>query len=284
MSSLHNPQFEPADLNREGQGPGPLAGEPAPPQLLPLEAPKTAENPVFSGWDVLQIAGFTMATLFLVQLVVVSAANHFLYPRESWTDVAQKLSLALVSQLITYGLVALFMVLLIRVKYSSAFLSSVRWNWPRSLWPWIGIGIVLFLGLSLFSRLLPIPQSTPFDQFFKHPRDAYLTSIFAVTLGPLMEELFFRGFLYPVLARRLGLVAGVLITSLLFGLLHMFEYGFAWGIVLIIFLVGVACTVVRAQTKSVAASFLVHAGYNATNMVLIAIATSGFRHMDKLGG
>jgi membrane protease YdiL (CAAX protease family) len=45
--------------------------------------------------------------------------------------------------------------------------------------------------------------------------------------------------------------------------------------------VGVVLTVVRAATKSVAASFVVHAGYNATLMLLAAVATDGFRHMDK---
>jgi len=36
-------------------------------------------------------------------------------------------------------------------------------------------------------------------------------------------------------------------------------------------------------TKSVAASFLVHVGYNGTLMFLAALATDGFRHMDKAG-
>jgi hypothetical protein len=96
-----------------------------------------------------------------------------------------------------------------------------------------------------------------------------------------MEELFFRGFLYPVLARRMGIAWGIFFTALPFGLMHMFEYGYAWGIVLIIFLVGIVCTAVRARTGSVAASFIVHVAYNATDMFLIAAATGGFRHMEK---
>ena len=53
--------------------------------------------------------------------------------------------------------------------------------------------------------------------------------------------------------------------------------------VLLIFIVGVVLTVVRAVTNSVAASFLVHVGYNGTLMLLAATATGGFRHMEKLG-
>ena len=50
---------------------------------------------------------------------------------------------------------------------------------------------------------------------------------------------------------------------------------------LIIFLVGIVLTTVRAVTKSVASSFLAHVGYNGTLMVLAAWATDGFRHMEK---
>jgi len=38
---------------------------------------------------------------------------------------------------------------------------------------------------------------------------------------------------------------------------------------------------VRAITKSVAASFLVHVGYNGTQMLIAVVDTHGFRHMEK---
>jgi membrane protease YdiL (CAAX protease family) len=41
-----------------------------------------------------------------------------------------------------------------------------------------------------------------------------------VVVGPLAEELFFRGLLQPVLTARVGAGAGVVVTALLFGLLH----------------------------------------------------------------
>ena len=84
-----------------------------------------------------------------------------------------------------------------------------------------------------------------------------------------------------VLARRLGVFWGVVLTALPFGLMHMFQYGYAWGVVLLIFLMGVVCTIVREKTGSVAASFLVHVGYNTTEMVALILATDGFRHMEK---
>lgn len=220
--------------------------------------------------------------VFIVQLVIVLAARRFAYPHLSWADVAQKPVLALISEFVAYAVVALYMILLLEVKYRTRFWAAIRWNWPGiagiSL---VGLG-ALMLGLDMLGKFLPMPKTTPFDQFFERPMDAYLTAAFAITLGPLMEELFFRGFMYPVLARRMGAFWGIVLTALPFGLIHYVQYR-SWSAVFIIVLVGVVLTTVRAVTKSVASSFLAHVGYNATLMALAAWATDGFRHMEKAG-
>jgi membrane protease YdiL (CAAX protease family) len=286
LSAPENPHLETPPLNDEPQTPLQLAADPFPPPgFAPAQpAPKADENPVWSGWDVLQIAGLTvLLAFFLVPLLIFFGANRFVYPHESWLEVTQKPVLALLSQILGYIPVALYMVLLIQGKYHRSFWHAIRWNWPGILGvSMLGVG-VLMLGFDLLGKFLPMPKNTPFEQFFARPSDAYLTVALAVSLGPLMEELFFRGFLYPVVARRLGAVWGILLTALPFGLIHFFQYGRSWGAVLIIFLVGVVLTTVRAVTKSVASSFLAHVGYNSTLMILAALQTDGFRHMDKAG-
>ena len=143
------------------------------------------------------------------------------------------------------------------------------------------IGFVTLFALQGLERLVPLPKNSPFDQFFNRPLDAYAFAFLAIAFAPFMEELFFRGFLYPVLARRLGVSAGVLLTALPFALIHEPEYK-AWGPVLIIFLVGIVLTVVRAKMKSVGASFIVHAIYNGVPVIAAIVASHGFRHMEKL--
>ena len=283
MSSPENPQLDPPPLNSNTQFSAPLVTYSLPPieSTLP-PAPRAGENPVWTGWDVLLIAALTLATIFLIQLILILVGLRFVYRHENWVDVAQKPVLALLSELLAYGVVAVYMILLVEGKYHTRFWAAIRWNWPGlaglSL---VGVG-VLMLGLDFLGRFLPMPKTTPFDQFFDRPLDAYLTVAFAITLGPLMEELFFRGFLYPVVARRLGAFWGILLTALPFGLMHYLQYR-SWSAVLIISLVGVVLTTVRAVTKSVASSFLAHVGYNGTLMILAAVATDGFRHMEKAG-
>lgn len=289
MSSPDNPpgnsQFDPPLSPGSAPKTAPHdAGTFAATVLLPVSpALAPVEDPVFSGWDVLLIIGLTLLTAFVVQVTVTVGASKLLYPGMDFADVLQKPILLLLSQLLIYVAVAAYMVFLVEGKYHTRFWPAIRWNWPSSAWKPLGLGVLLLFGLNLLQAFLPMPKDTPFEKLFAHPRDAYLLSFIAVSLGPLMEELFFRGLLYPVLARRLGVVWGILFTALPFGLIHLQQYGYAWGAVLVIFLVGVVCTAVRAKTKSVGASFLVHMGYNGTQMVIAIVVTGGFRHMDKMG-
>jgi uncharacterized protein len=264
--------------------PDAVSADPFPPPIyIPIPvAPPVVRDPVWSGWDVALITFLTLVTIFVTQLATVLVAWRFVYPHTSFADVAQKSILILVSQFLSYIAVAVFMVMFVEGKYKKPFWPAIRWNWPASIMETFGLMLlgVFTVSLDLLGNYLPMPKTTPFDQFFAHPRDAYLIAIFAVTFGPLMEELFFRGFLYPVLARRTGVVLAILLTALPFGFIHYFQYK-SWAAVLLITLVGVVLTTVRAVTKSVAASFLVHAGYNGTLMAITIVATHGFRHMEK---
>jgi membrane protease YdiL (CAAX protease family) len=230
---------------------------------------------------VLLIAGLTLVAMLVLQLLVIFGAVWFVYPHSNLADVAQKPILLLVSQFLIYIAVAAGMVMLVEGKYRVAFWQAIRWNWPQSEWKLLGLGAVMLFTLGLLQSLLPMPKDTPFEHLFDRPRDAYLLAIIAVTLGPLMEEIFFRGFMYPVLARRMGAAWGIVLTALPFGLIHLPQYGWAWGAALVIVMVGVVCGVVRAVTGSVGASFLVHVGYNGTQMIIALVVTHGFRHVEK---
>jgi uncharacterized protein len=286
LSSSENPQFEPLPMVSVPPTVEVLSPDAAPPdlRLTPVpSAPPPVENPVFSGWDVLQIFGLSVVTMFVLQILVLFGARWLACPGASLGDLAQKPLLLLLSQFLIYAAVALFMMLVVQGKYHVRFWQAIRWNWPQSGWRLLALGGIMLFTLNLLQYFLPMPKDTPFEKLFARPRDAYLLSVIAVTLGPLMEELFFRGFLYPVLARRMGIAWGIFLTALPFGLMHMPQYGYAWGPLLVVFLVGAVCTAVRASMKSVGASFLVHAGYNGTQMVIAALLTDGFRHMDKAG-
>lgn len=269
-------------IRRVSSNPNPFSDPGLPPftELAPSAPP--VEDPVWTGWDVLQIALLTIVSIVVLALAVALVARQFFFHGTAFVDVVRIPMVSVVAQLLAYGVVLGFMVLVVKRDPRRQFWSSVRWNWPVSGWgAFLFCGAAVYFALLGIGQLLPIPKHLPIDQFFSNAREAAFLSIVSVTLAPLMEELFFRGFLYPVLVRRLGVGVSIVLTAGLFGLLHGAQLGYSWA-VLIIFLVGLALTIVRAVTKSVAASFLTHVGYNGTLSLLLFVATDGFRHLDKL--
>ncbi len=241
-----------------------------------------AEDPAWTGWEVAALAVLTVAIIFLFLLAVSYLAHKFLYTRLPWVEVVKFPGLIVVSQLLAYVAIFALMYMLVTRNQEQSFWKAIRWNFPAN-WPlYLLAGVVLSVSLQLFAHLLPIPKKLPMDQFFQTTREAYLLAIFGTTFAPLLEELFFRGFLYPVLARRLGTGFGVFFTALGFALIHGAQLMYSWGPVLVIFIVGLTLTLVRAATKSVAAGLLMHVAYNGTISVIMFAATSGFRHLERL--
>ena len=257
----------------------PPSGPPQPEQVgAPEEKPAPVENPVWSGWVVLLIAALTFLIPSVFLLAAVLITRKYFHPVAAFNPV-----LALVSEFAGYIVVLCFMVMFIEGQYRVPFFRAIGWNWPRKRWLSLaGIGILLLFAIQGVGHFLPIPKEVPFDQFFNTRRDAYLTSLFAISLGPFMEEILFRGFLYPVLARRIGMILSIVLTGILFGLVHGMQLSFAWGPILMISVVGIVLTTVRAVKRSVAASMIVHIAYNLTLTVLTFVATDGFRHLEKL--
>jgi hypothetical protein len=177
------------------------------------------------------------------------------------------------------------MFLVVRSRAAGGFGQAIQWNWPRvSAVAFFISGIALALVIDGISRYLPIPKSLPIEDLFNNTTNAYFLSIFGVTLAPLLEELFFRGLLYPVLRRKIGLLMAVLLTAAGFAAIHSMQLGYAWAPLLSIFIVGVVFTLVRERWSSVASSFLMHCGYNFTLFSLLWLGSEHFRHFEKLSG
>ena len=246
-------------------------------------APAPPPDPAWNGWDILRLTFITIAALFVGVFTVLLIARVWMYPHRSIGEIARVPLVIIAGQSLAYLLILAYMyVLVTRERRRPDFLAAIHWNWPSKIAGYVLTGLALSLGLQGLAHLLPIPKELPIDSFFKTPAEAWALSILSVTLAPLMEELFFRAFLYPVLARRLGLPVAVFVTAFAFALLHGAQLMFAWGPVLVIFLVGMVLTMVRARTNSVAAGVLIHMAYNGTIAVAMFAATSGFRHLEKL--
>lgn len=91
----------------------------------------------------------------------------------------------------------------------------------------------------------------------------------------LFEELLMRGYLLSVLREGIGTVAAVLLTSIVFGLLHLQNPGVEALSVTVVVVAGIFLAAVRLATGSLYAAWAAHAAWNMVMALLLHTAVSG---------
>ena len=117
-------------------------------------------------------------------------------------------------------------------------------------------------------------DETPFDKLLSDTLSRIAISLFGITLGPIIEELLFRGFLQPVLVESFGVLPGILATSVVFGGMHLMQNAFIWQSGVLITLVGFVLGVVRHISGSTKASAITHVSYNALPILVMLVSGS----------
>ncbi len=254
------------------------------PQLTPALPQKPF--PAWTGWDVIAVLVFTLVAIFLCTLLALFVARDIpRYHNATFAELTTNAAIVIGAQMAAYPVVLLFIFFIVRSRSRQRFGRGIHWNWPGMLAPaFLAGGIILALVIESLARYLPIPKSLPMDTYFRDAASAYMMAGFGITLAPLLEEMFFRGLLYPLLDRGFGVVVGVLLTATAFAAIHGAQLGYAWAPVLSIFIVGVVFTVVRVRTNSVATSFLMHCGYNLALFTALWLGSDHFHHLEKVAG
>jgi uncharacterized protein len=136
--------------------------------------------------------------------------------------------------------------------------------------------MALAIAVSLLAKVIHTPQvKSPIDEITKTPFSLAVFAVMAVTIAPLFEELFFRGFIQPLLSRTFGVVAGVVLTAVLFGALHAPEYSWAWQYALAVSIAGAVFGWVRARTQSIIPGTIMHGSYNLVFIVGLILMKYG---------
>lgn len=143
-------------------------------------------------------------------------------------------------------------------------------------------GVAVGLLVSTISSAVGQKPGSSMEQFLHDRHTALFLGILGIVLAPLVEETIFRGFIYPIVQRTLGVISGVILTGVLFGLLHGFQLWPNWPQILLLVFVGIVFTYVRARTKTTLASFIMHFSYNSFLFVSFFVATNGLKNIPIL--
>jgi membrane protease YdiL (CAAX protease family) len=228
---------------------------------------------------------FAFASFILVQtaLALYYAPHQPLTQKQLEQYLLNKPQFLFGSNMLWYALIFLFLYVTLAVLRGLPFWASLGWKKLKytvspasSPWVYFFSGCLLAILVSVATLSIHTNDHAPIQEVLRNRNSAILLMSMAVLVAPLVEETVFRGYLYPLFAKSFGIVPGVLLTGILFGLMHGYQLGWTWGVVIMLVLVGITFTFARARTGTVLASFLLHLGYNSMIALAAVIQTHGF--------
>jgi membrane protease YdiL (CAAX protease family) len=184
------------------------------------------------------------------------------------------------AEFIGYALIFVVLYILF-ARHGEPLLKSLGWI-PGPFKPtrMIAFGVGLAFFVVLLGSLLRIPEvETPFEKLLDDPVSRIAIALFGITVGPVVEELLFRGFLQPVMVNSLGVFPGILLTSVVFGGLHLMQNDFIWQSGVLITFVGFVLGVIRHVSGSTRASAIAHISYNS--LPFLAVLFAGGQTVSK---
>jgi membrane protease YdiL (CAAX protease family) len=157
------------------------------------------------------------------------------------------------------------------------FWESLGWSWAgRSVWYWVVFSACVIVALVIVDqglvKVLPQAEENAFAELLKSSRGVRVSiAALATFTAPIVEETVYRGVLFASVRRYLGLIATVVVITLLFAGVHVLQYWGAWVSVAGLTLLSLVLTVVRARTKSILPCVVIHTLNNAFFSVLILL-------------
>ncbi len=255
--------------------------------LLEDKTPEDLRTPW--GWpDMILFVVFVLGSSMVFPLLVFGAA--YLWWGVRYADMQQ--SPVISAKIATAGMVLIWLATIgylyatVRLRKKAPFWRTIGWRplnlqsgrHSRAVLGCLAGGVVTALAVQIASAAFGTKKELPIEQFFRNRGSVMLLMAFGIVVAPLVEETVFRGYIYPVLARGFGVPAGIIVTGVLFGLLHAQQLWGGWSQIGLIVLVGILFTYVRARTGTVLASYFFHLGYNSWLFFGFFVATGGLRH------
>jgi len=198
----------------------------------------------------------------------VLRSNYFIFIKEP----ALQFHLYIFVGTLLLKLAAIGFIWAILTLHKTRFIAGLNLDRPiKKQWLWLLPAFCIFaVALRLISDTDPLSPNLPVYLFFNEASAIGIPIIlFSLSVvAPVSEEIFFRGFIYPGINKRLGLYWAVFITSCLFAAVHLPQCKEHPAILFTIFLAGVFLTLARAITGSTLMAVILHAVYNTT-LVLV---------------
>ena len=243
----------------------------APAPESPVPAPIDPDNPP---WGVGLAILTWLASVFVLGLIPYFAVlSYFSYRHipataEAFNNALTNDPVAILTSLVSVlpsHLVTFVIVWILATGFGKRpFWQTIGWSWGTRFGFWSSAGLAVSL-LVVGSILLKYfgGEKTPFDQAMESSVYArFATVILATATAPFIEELIYRGVLYSALQRAMGVGAAIILVSLLFAFVHVFQYYNNLGVIAAVTTLSFTLTYVRARTGRLLPCFIIHLVFN----------------------
>lgn len=131
--------------------------------------------------------------------------------------------------------------------------------------PFVIVGTValLFGIISPIGNLIPMPESIKKAFMAFGSQTGIFAFILIVIVAPVLEELIFRGIILDGLLKKYSPIKSILISSFLFGLVHLNPWQFLTGLI-----IGIFSGWVYYRTRSLSLSIIIHASANLSGFLM----------------
>lgn len=188
------------------------------------------------------------------------------------TPILVIISLVLTMMMHAAGLVAAWLV--VTKVGKRPFWRTLGWGWhPRFKW-FHAVGLAfMMLGLAfLLEKLLP-HKETDMERILKLGLSVrIMVALLAVLTAPLIEEVVYRGVIFSSVEGLWGGRAAIVVSTLIFALVHVPQYWGSWAANAAILSLSLALTLLRYRTGSLLPCVATHLVYNAIQAALLLVA------------
>jgi uncharacterized protein len=275
-----SPQLTPLSEER-AEPPGPNIGG----ELQPPPAPiSRARAPWLEVLRAVLIWIMSVALLLFVPVIV--ALPYIIYRWVNFGPISPKelaedktlLFLSVLGILPTHLLTLVLTWLILRAGGLRPFWKSVGFEWPQNMSRSMATLLSLMTALVLLALAWLVTTlygggETQLDLLVKSSLPArFATAFVAVFTAPLIEELIYRGVLYPAIEKAAGVGVAIGVVSLLFAGVHVFQYINNIAVIIVITLLSFTLTTARAVTGKVLPSFIMHLVFNGIQSLILVLA------------